>query len=213
MIFTPEHCRTIASSGIKTNIEFCCREFQDQGAAFVEASTARQNETAGPARLRLMYRLLFNDRNLTLFLRQHKLESLELQDVDLSSEDSCRAVALAQVRCLTLIECELEDGGAALVESVREGLGPKGLCFLGNLFDSSERLVAFCNALRGNTNLERLELPCIDDHQVAQALAAALRENKGLVHLSQSISSRWTTTAGPSFWRLFQSTLRYVLST
>jgi hypothetical protein len=184
MIFTPDHCRILASSGTKTSIEFYLCEFQDEGAAFVEASAARQDETSGPAKLRFWGSSPFNDRNWALFLSQHKLESLDLGCVHLKSEVSCRAVATAGVRCLTLNnECELEDGGAALVESVRQGIGPKGLCFDGNPFDSSERLVTFMSALRGNTNLERLELPPIDDSQVKQALVAALHENKGLVHL------------------------------
>jgi hypothetical protein len=185
MIFTPDHCRILASSGTKTNIEFYRCEFQDEGAAFVEASASRQDETSGPAMLRFMQSNPFNDRNWALFLSHHKLESLELDGVDLESEVSCRAVATSKVRCLTFSEeCELEDGGAALIESVKEGLGPKGLCFDCDPFDSQERLVTFVSALRGNTNLERLELPLIDeDIQQTQALVAALRENKGLVHL------------------------------
>jgi hypothetical protein len=185
MIFTPDHCRILASSGTKTNIEFFRCEFQDEGAAFVEASTARQDETSGPAKLRFVSNNPFNDRNWIFFLSHHKLESLELKGVLLNSEVSCRAVATSQVRCLTLsYDCELEDGGAALVESVRQGLGPKEIFFVDcDPFDSSERLITFMSALRGNTNLERLELPLIDDRQVKQALVAALRENEGLVYL------------------------------
>jgi hypothetical protein len=190
MIFTPDHCRTLATSGIETNIEFCVCAFQDGGVAYVEASTARQDETSGPAILGFFYRLPFNDINWALFLSQHKLKSLEIRGIHLNSEVGCRAVATAQVQCLTFTDqCELEDGGAALVESVRQGLGPKGLFFDGlrndgHPFDSSERLVTFISALRCNTNLERLELPRIKDRQVTQALAAALHENKGLVHLA-----------------------------
>jgi hypothetical protein len=185
MIFTPGHCRILASSGTKTNIEFFGCAFQDEGAAFVEASAARHDETSGPAKLRFTLRDPFSGRNWAFFLSRHKLESLELDMVDLESEVSCRAVATAEVRCLTLDSCDLEDGGAALVESVRRGRGPEELGFpFYNPFDSSERLATFLDALRGNTNLERLELPSIDDRQVTQALVAALRENKGLVHLT-----------------------------
>jgi hypothetical protein len=60
-------------------------------------------------------------------------------------------------------------------------------------FDSPERLVSVVNALRGNTNLKRLELPLIEDHQVTQALAAALHENKGLVHLKVYLTSTLKT--------------------
>jgi hypothetical protein len=193
LIFTPDHCRTLATSGTKTNIEFYRCEFQDEGAAFVEASAGRQDETSGPTKLCFFARYLFNDRNWALFLSQHKLESLELRGLDLNSEVSCRAVATAQVRYLTVESCDLEDGGAALVESVRQGRGPKELCFRGNPFHSSESLSTFMNALRGNEHLERLHLISMTDqvtqaHIVqalaAQALAAVLHENKGLVHLT-----------------------------
>jgi hypothetical protein len=184
MIFTPEHCRTFASSGTKTNIRFYFCQFQDGGAAFVEASATRQDKTSGPAKLRFVRRNPFNDRNLALFLSQHKLEKLYLDELDLNSEVGCRAVATAEVQCLKLKDCDLEDGAAALVESVSQGLGPKGFFFRGNPFDSSERLVTFMNALRGNTYLERLDLCWIHDRQITQALAAALHENKGLVHLA-----------------------------
>jgi hypothetical protein len=186
MISTPNHCRTLASSGTKKDIEFYLSDFQDEGAAFVEASIARQDETSGPAKLRLDGGNPFNDRNWALFLKQHKLELLHLISVYLNSEVSYRAVATAEVRCLTFgdEECELEDGGAALVESVREGRGPKELSFLvGHPFNSSERLVAFMNVLRGNTNLEQLDMFYLNDRQGSQALSAALRVNKGLVHL------------------------------
>jgi hypothetical protein len=185
MIFTPDLCRILASSGTKTNIEFCGCGFQDDGDAFVEASAARQDETSGPAKLRFVRSNPFNDGNWALFLSQHKLESLYLYRMKLNSEVSCRAVATVLVQCLELKECDrLEDGGVALVESVRQGLGPKGLRFRGNIFDSSERLYTFMNALRGNTYLERLELSFQFHRQDHQALAAALHENKGLVHFA-----------------------------
>jgi hypothetical protein len=185
MIFTPDHCRTLASSGTKTNIQFYWCEFQDLGAAFVEASAARQYGTSGPAKLSFVGINPFNDRNWALFLSQHKLESLELSNMSCDSEVSCRAVATAGVRCLTLgADFELEDGGAALVEAVKQGRGPQELCFDCDPFHSPQSLVTFVSALRGNTNLERLELPLIDDRQVKQALTAALRENTGLVHLA-----------------------------
>jgi hypothetical protein len=147
--------------------------------------TAVNVKTKAPILWRLPPRDGLNDRNLALFLSQHQLDSLDLDAINLNNEVSCRAMTTAKVRCLTLSdECELGEGGAARVESVRQGRGPKELCFDFDPFDSSERLVTFMNALRGNTNLERLELPLIDDRQVAQALVAALRESKGLVHLA-----------------------------
>jgi hypothetical protein len=154
MIFTLNHCRTLASCGTETDLEFYECAFQDEGAAFVEASAARQDKTSGPAKLRFMFSLPFNDRNWALFLSQNNLDSLDLHCVDLSREVSYRAVTTAQVRCLHLGGCRLEDEGAALVESVKERRGPKELYFGGGSFSSSERLVAFIDALCGNTNLE-----------------------------------------------------------
>jgi hypothetical protein len=147
----------------------------------------RQDETSGPAKLRFVGSNPFNDRNLALFLSQHKLESLELHGIYLNSEISCKAVTTAQVQCLTLEYCDLEDEGAALVKSVGKGLGAKELCFHGNSFGSSESFVTFMNALRGDEHLERLHLSnSIDDRQETRALATALHANKGLIHLTVS---------------------------
>jgi hypothetical protein len=185
MIFTSDHCRTLVSSGTKTDIEFYSCEFQDGGTAFVEASAARHDETSGPAKLGISGTNPFNDRNWSLLLSQHKLESLKLSNIHLSSE----AVATAKVGCLTLSHgCRFGDDGASLLESVKEGRSPQDLCFRDNPFDSSERFVTFINALRGNTNLERLELPLIGDHEATQALASALHENEGLVHLTVNVT-------------------------
>jgi hypothetical protein len=183
MIFTPEHCSTLASSGTKTVITLAFCEFQDEGAAFVEASAARQDETSGPAKLRFTANNPFNDRNWALFLNQHKLESLDLNEI-VMSEVSCRAVATAEVRSLKFQFSALEDAGAALAESVRQGPGPKELFLRGLPFRSSESLVTFMNALKGDEHLERLRIPVSHDRQETRALAAALRENKGLVHLT-----------------------------
>jgi hypothetical protein len=196
MIFTSDHCHILASSGTNTSIEFYWCVFQDEGVAFVEASAARQDETSGPAKLHFEGHNPFNDRNWALFLSQHKLEYLRLNMIHLESQASCSAVATAEVQCLTLVFCALEDEGAALIEAIRQGRGPKELFFLQSPFRSSESLVTFINALRYNTNLERLGLPGIEDRQVTQALAAALHENKGLVHLAAYFSalddSDWT---------------------
>jgi hypothetical protein len=120
MIFTPGNCRILASSGKENNIEILRCEFQHEGAAFVEASAARQDETSGPAKLRFVVSSPFNNRNWALFLLHHKLKSLDLYEIDLNSEFPCRAVATAQVQGLTLQHCDLEDEGAALVESISQ---------------------------------------------------------------------------------------------
>jgi phosphoribosylanthranilate isomerase len=79
----------------------------------------------------------------------------------------------------------------ALVKSMREGQGPRGLRFKTGIFDQLppfeylERWISFLNALRGNTHLELLALSGVGVHEDApQALTVALRENKGLNHLS-----------------------------
>jgi hypothetical protein len=182
----PYDLHALATSGTKTNIEFYGREFQDEGAAFVKASAARQDETSGPAKLcYASNNCPFNDRNWALFLSQRRLDSLELRNIHFNSEVSCRAVASAGVRCLTLEYCNLDDEGAALVESVKQGRGPKELTFeYDHPFGSTESFVTFMNALRGDEHLERLQLPMIDNRQETRALAAALHEHKGLVHLT-----------------------------
>jgi hypothetical protein len=182
MIFTRDQCRTLATSGIRINIGFVWCRFEDEGIAFVEASAARENQEAGPAKLTIWTSLAFDEGNFRLFLSQHRLESLTLHAMHLLHEESCRALAAADLQNLTLYG-ELLDGGAALVESVREGRGPRGLRLGQGQFDSPERLMSFINALRGNTYLERLDLSGSgsgDDS--SQALASALLENQGLFH-------------------------------
>jgi hypothetical protein len=184
MIFTRDQCRTLATSGIRTNIGFCYCEFEDEGIAFVEASAARENPESGPAKLTIRGRLLFDEGNFRLFLSQHRLESLALHGIHLLREESCRALAAADLRNLELSSsCWSVDGGAALVESVREGRGPRGLTIGRQLFDSPERFISFINALRGNTYLQRLDLSNIASGEGSpQALAGALLENRELIH-------------------------------
>jgi hypothetical protein len=185
MIFTRDQCRTLATSGIRTNIGFSFCWFQDDGTAFVEASAARENQDSGPAKLSIRRRLPFDEVNFRRFLNQHRLESLTLFWIPLQYEESCRALAAADLQHLELPLCELADGGAALVESVKNGRGPRGLRLARRQFDSAERFLFFINALRGNTYLERLELLGIYICEGSpQALAGALLENKGLVHFS-----------------------------
>jgi hypothetical protein len=126
-------------------------------------------------------------------LELYKLESLTLVGITLTSELGRRAVATAQVRCLKLDRCSLRDG-AALIEAVGQGRGPTEFHVVTRAvhfdrdewfpFDSSERFVSFLDTLRGNTYLEKLDLSCIRvRHGIPQALASALKENKGLIHL------------------------------
>jgi hypothetical protein len=107
MTFTRDQCRTLATSGIRTNIGFRHCEFEDEGIAFVEASAARENQESGPAKLSIWEMLLFNEANFRVFLSQHRLESLSLGDVHLRHEEICRAVAGADLQNLELPRCKL----------------------------------------------------------------------------------------------------------
>jgi hypothetical protein len=183
MIFTREQCRTLATSGIRTNIGFWNCHFEDEGLAFLEASAARKNQDSGPAKLSIRGRLPFDEGNFRLFLRQHRLESLKLYYIRLRQEESCRVLAAADLQNLELHWCGFVDGGAALVKAVRDGRGSRGLSLGQGQFDSAERFISFINALRGNTYLQRLELSNISSGDgSSQALARALLENKVLVY-------------------------------
>jgi hypothetical protein len=200
MTFTPDQSRTLATSGTRTVIDLNCCDFLDDGEAFLEALAARADPQTGLSELNIRYMLPFAEGILvSLCLRMLKRFALSL--IHLHSDEACRAMSDAELQYLELRWCELADGGAALVESVRVGRGAKGLGIYsfteGNdgydedeeedygSFDSSERFVSFLNALRGNTYLERLVLSGFDlrEEGIMHVLAAALIENKGLVHL------------------------------
>jgi hypothetical protein len=84
-----------------TDDDYDC-EFQDKETAFAESGLA------------------FNDSNWALLLSPLNLDSLGLSDIHLNSEVICIAAATAEVRCLTLELCILEDEGVTLVEAVKE---------------------------------------------------------------------------------------------
>jgi hypothetical protein len=198
MVFTPDQCRTLATCGTRTDIRLYRCKFQDDGEAFLEALAAREDPETGLAKFSIRQTLPFAEGNLVLFMGQPKIETLTLTGLNLENEEACRALAEAELQYLKL-PCWLADGGAALVESVRVGRGPKGLILdkfewedeVGHdwihwrPFDSSERFVSLLNALRGNTYLERLDLSEFDfrEEGFLDALAAGLFENKGLVTL------------------------------
>jgi hypothetical protein len=180
--FTPDQCGILATSGTRTKIGFYRCWFQDDGAAFVQSLW-------GLIELTIRHTLPFNERNFALFLNQQGLESLTLEEIGLGTEEACRALATADLQYLSLKGGRLADGGAALVESVREGRGPRGLRFIFPSEDGDdgdgERCISFLNALRFNSYVERLELSAIHVHDESpQALVTILRENQGLTHLS-----------------------------
>jgi hypothetical protein len=180
--FTFIQCGMLATSGKRTNLGFHNCRF-DEGAAFLEALVARQGEELGSAHLTFRERLPFDEGNLVASMDRLELESLELSLINLSSEECCRAVATAELQYLNLDECELRgDGGAALVASVREGRGPKGLCL--SEVSAPEMIVNFLHALGGNTHIERLDLECLDFRGgMWQAFTTGLGGNLGLKHL------------------------------
>jgi hypothetical protein len=123
MTFTPDQCRTLATSGTRTDIRFVSCKFEDDGAALLEALAARADPQTGLAKLTVDYRLPFTEGILLLFV--HMLKCLAPNYIALESEEACRAVAQAELQYLEFYRCELGDGGASLVESVRVGRGPK----------------------------------------------------------------------------------------
>jgi hypothetical protein len=153
----------------------------------LEALATRDDQDAGPARLSIYRWLPFDEEYFVLSLDQLNLEYLELAVSFLESEQTCRALAGAEVHCLCISECWFDDEGATLVESLVESIterGPKGLRFETDYpFNSSERLNEFVNALRGNTYLERLDRSYlyVGDGKL-EAPVDALSENQGLVH-------------------------------
>jgi hypothetical protein len=180
--FTPDQSRTLATSGTGTDIGLYRCKFEDDGAEFLEALAAREDPQTGLAKLVIVNFLPFAER--IFVLHQPQLESLTLSNIHLKSEDACRAVVEAELQYLELANCKLGDGGVSLVESMREGRGPKGLRLYTSYddegfydwrpFDSSERVLSFLNALRGNTYLERLDLSGFDlrEEEILPALAA-----------------------------------------
>jgi hypothetical protein len=191
--FTPDQSRTLATSGTRTDIGLDHCKFEDDGEALLEALAARKDPETGLAKLTIQKSLPFAEGIMVLLL--HMIKCLSLHYIHLESEEVCRAVAEGELQCLELDHCKLSDGGASLVESIREGRGPKGLDLYTpryydseawHPFDSSERFISFLNALTGNTYLERLDLSPFNlrEEGILAAFAAALFENKGLFHLS-----------------------------
>jgi hypothetical protein len=208
MIVSPDYCRVLGTSGTKTYIEFNCCIFQDEGAAFVEASAARQDGCSGC--------IPFNERNLTLFLSQNKLEFLELDSFEFDCEVSCTAVATAEVQYMQLVYCDFEDGWEALLWSNQSGMATvvlENYAFAVILLAHHRSFVDFMYAMRGSKNLERLDL--LDIHAItrnASTPAAAMHGNKGLIVLgcphvclagrvSFDIGGDWIQRcAGPCWW-------------
>jgi hypothetical protein len=192
MTITHAQCRVLASSGSRTNLAFSFCKFWELNA-FLDRYAERQDEASGPAALRLWGLHSHDQETLVCILGLNRLESLTLDLITLTAELG-RAVAIAQVRRLKLKQCKFFDRGVALIESVRLGRGPIELHLVSSdecidreerfPFDSPGRFVSFLDTLRGNTYLEKLDLSCIHvRHGIPQALASALKENKGMVHL------------------------------
>jgi hypothetical protein len=188
MGFKPKECRILAESSFRLGD---CK-FLDGGRSFLEVFTERQD--AFQTNIAIETRLPFNQECWILFLDKLKetdqklLKSLSLCGIRLTQE-SCRALAEAEVQHLALrVGCELEDQGAALIESVIARRGARELCLEDpsgwKPFQTQERWDSFSNALRGNNRLKYLKIGILDADEVLEVLADALPENQGLVHLS-----------------------------
>jgi hypothetical protein len=188
MSFRPEECRILAESSFRLGD---CK-FLDEGRSFLEVFTERQG--TAQTNIAIEARLPFNQECWILFLDKLKetdqklLKSLSLCGIELNQE-SCRALAEAEIQHLALLGgCELEDQGAALIESVIARRGARELCLEDpsgwKPFQTQERWESFINALRGNNRLKHLRIGMLDADEVLEVLADALPENQGLVHLS-----------------------------
>jgi hypothetical protein len=76
--FTPGQGRILAASGTRTNIRLHDCGFEDDGAAFLEALVARDDQNAGPAKLIIDMNLPFHEDIFVLCLNHLNLVYLEL---------------------------------------------------------------------------------------------------------------------------------------
>jgi hypothetical protein len=90
----------------------------------------------------------------------------------------CSSMADAELQELNLCKSRLVGRGNSLIESIREGRGPRGFCLMDTLSRGS--YIAFMNALESNSYVERLDV----SRKHSLFLCASLRKNKGLTHLS-----------------------------
>jgi hypothetical protein len=72
-----------------------------------------------------------------------------LESGDLALLKRVIVVVGTDLQNLELLRCALVNGGASLVESVKDGRGPRGLSLGRGQYDSAERFISFINALRG----------------------------------------------------------------
>jgi hypothetical protein len=184
MVFRAEHCRVLATCGMKEELKFYSCSCEDGGARFVQSYA----EGNGPSKVSFRTRLPFNREHWALFLRQRNPpEYVRLSYMSFNLESS-RLFAAAPFQCVELLGCDLEDEGESLIESVRTGLGPQGLSFLDmKPFTTVDRWISFMNALKENScSLKLLKIRSTrrDNAEILQALADALLENNGLVELS-----------------------------
>jgi len=112
----------------------------------------------------------------------------------------CQLLGTLPLRHLELRHVKLSDGGASLIQSVKQGVGPRGLALLSPLymarriFREPYHWSTFFAHLRGSRNLERLVLDGNTLHQADWwTLADALKENSGLKQLRISYGLRITS--------------------
>jgi hypothetical protein len=92
----------------------------------------------------------FNTLGVFFLNLQNPPEYMELSDMSLDLESS-RAVSAAGLQSLILYDCEFEDEGASLIDSVKTGRGPHGVSFLDTKpFTTLESWMSFMNSLEEN---------------------------------------------------------------
>jgi hypothetical protein len=97
MDFMPGQCHILAASGTRTNVKFFDGNFRDDGAAFLEALVARDDQDAGPTKLIIAECFHFHEDIFVLCLIHLNLVYLELYTLALESEQARRALAVAEV--------------------------------------------------------------------------------------------------------------------
>jgi hypothetical protein len=137
----------------------------------------------------------------SLMKRCQSLKALTLQDLGSLDENHCRVLGAYSRPGLEIevIRCKLTNAGAhTLAEVLRRNQGPTDLHYC----DIDYSVLA--DGMRGNSRLKSLS-PFVsnsprDDNQELQAIAGALKENKGLVRLNLSGRRRFGLRVSDETW-------------
>lgn len=192
--FTSEQTRLILSHNAKYRLKLnhCQLELPEDMEAI---------QGCGPTRLTLCFGDAAASHGQDLFCRTddwlgflNVLDTNRLQVLSLCEglvdTAVCQRLGELPLRHLELRHVKLADGGACLIKSVKEDIGPRGLALLSPLyiarriFRKPYHWSTFFEHLRGNQNLECLVLDGNTLQQVDWwAMATSLNENVGLKQL------------------------------